>query len=1247
MAVIRLYVEKKAPYAVEARGLLAEIQKVLGIPGVTGVRILNRYDVEGLDPETMERCKPIVFMEPPLDEAYDRLPEGEHRALAVEPLPGQFDPRAASCEECVQLLTGGELPKVAAAKVYLFSGAMTPEDFARIKDYLINPVEAREADLNPTKTLALDFEAPEDVPILAGFRELEGEALPDFVKDYGLAMDERDLAFCQDYFRGEKRDPSLTELRVLDTYWSDHCRHTTFGTQLERVRVEHPAARKAFERYLALRETLYPGQDRPITLMDIATIGAKELKRRGLLKNLDESQEINACSIRIDVDVDGKTEPWLLMFKNETHNHPTEIEPFGGAATCLGGAIRDPLSGRAYVYQAMRITGAADPTGDLRNTLPGKLPQRKLTTTAAAGYSAYGNQVGLATGLVKEIYHPGYAAKRLELGAVLGAAPAAHVRREEPTPGDAVILLGGRTGRDGCGGATGSSKSHSQDSALSCGAQVQKGNPVVERKIQRLFRDGRVTRLIKRCNDFGAGGVSVAIGELADGLIIDLDRVPKKYEGLDGTELAISESQERMAVVVAPQDVEAFIALAQGENLEATPVAWVMEQPRLVMRWRGRTLVDLSREFVSSNGAKRKAEAVIKGATPFNHEDSLLPWLAQPDLPSRLEAMAFHLNICGQKGLTGRFDSTIGGGTVLMPLGGKYQLTPIQCMVAKLPVPGGETDTVSGMSYGFHPHLSSLDPYEGAYLAVVESLAKLAATGFETAGAYLTLQEYFERMTGDPDTWGKPLAALLGALDAQLDFGVAAIGGKDSMSGTFEALTVPPTLVSFAVAPGQASRVISPEFKGPGHALRLLAVNPHDSRALKDSWALAYRLIGEQKILSAWALGLGGLAEALLNMAMGNRIGVEISYEGDLFAHHFGGLVLEMAPGWEDAGGGEALGITLGITLGRTIDSYGLVVAGQRIPLWPLQERYENKLASVFPYRTPGEAQSPQIPVLRFAGQGAAQRPRPACRKARPMALIPAFPGTNCETDTARALERAGARPRILLIRNQTPSDIAQSLQEARKLLAQSQMIVFPGGFSGGDEPDGSAKLIAAFFRNPAMEEGVRELLRHRDGLVLGICNGFQALVKLGLLPFGEIAPAQADWPTLTFNTLGRHQSMLVTTRISSTLSPWLQRCTLGQQHTIAISHGEGRFVASQEVLERLITGGQIAAQYVDGQGNPTMDPLYNPNGSALAIEAITSPDGHILGKMGHSERAGKDLYKNVQGNTFQPLFEGGVAYFS
>ncbi|MEA5016380.1 MAG: phosphoribosylformylglycinamidine synthase [Candidatus Limiplasma sp.] len=1257
MAVIRLYVEKKAPYAVEAQGLLTEVQRVLGISGITGVRILNRYDVEGLDTRTMERCKPIVFMEPPLDEAYDRLPQGEHTALAVEALPGQFDPRAASCQECIQLLTGGELPRVDAAKVYLFSGTMAPEDFARIKEYLINPVEAREADLDPKRTLARAFEAPEDVPSLEGFREMTGEALSDFVKEYGLAMDERDLAFCRDYFRGEGRDPSLTELRVLDTYWSDHCRHTTFGTELERVRVEHPAARKAFARYLSLRERLYAGKEKPITLMDIATIGAKELKRRGLLGNLDESQEINACSIRIDVDVEGKAEPWLLMFKNETHNHPTEIEPFGGAATCLGGAIRDPLSGRAYVYQAMRITGAADPTGDLRDTLPGKLPQRKITTTAAAGYSAYGNQVGLATGLVKEIYHPGYAAKRLELGAVLGAAPAAHVRREEPAPGDVVILLGGRTGRDGCGGATGSSKSHSQDSAMTCGAQVQKGNPVVERKLQRLFRDDRATRLIKRCNDFGAGGVSVAIGEVADGLIIDLDRVPKKYEGLDGTELAISESQERMAVVVAPQDVEAFVSLAQEENLEATPVAWVTEQPRLVMRWRGRMLVDLSREFVSSNGAKRKAEAAIGGFAPWEKEarahngegfasfqeqaGSSLPWLAQPDLASRLEAMASDLNICGQKGLTGRFDSTIGGGTALMPLGGKYQLTPIQCMVAKIPVPKGETDTVSGMSYGFHPHLSSLDPYEGAYLAVVESLAKLAAAGFDTAGAYLTFQEYFERMTGDAAVWGKPLGALLGALDAQLDFGVAAIGGKDSMSGTFESLTVPPTLVSFAVAPGKASRVISPEFKGPGHALRLLTADAHDAQALKANWALACRLIGEGKVLSAWALGLGGIAEALLNMALGNGIGAELTYEGDLFAHHFGGLVLEMAPGWEDAGGGQALGTALG----RTIAEYQLAVAGKRIPLGPLQERYESKLASVFPYRTSGEdSQSAQAPALRFEGKGGMLRPRTPCGKARPMALIPAFPGTNCETDTARALERAGARAEILLIRNQNPSDIAQSLQEARRLLARSQIIVVPGGFSGGDEPDGSAKLIAAFFRNPAMGDGVRELLHNRDGLILGICNGFQALVKLGLLPFGEIAQAQADWPTLTFNTLGRHQSMLVTTRISSILSPWLQRCALGQEHTIAISHGEGRFVAPPQVLERLIAAGQIAAQYVDGQGNPTMDPLYNPNGSVLAIEAITSPDGRILGKMGHSERAGRDLYKNVEGNKLQPLFEGGVA---
>ncbi|MDD6040615.1 MAG: phosphoribosylformylglycinamidine synthase, partial [Clostridia bacterium] len=920
--------------------------------------------------------------------------------------------------------------------------------------------------------------------------------------------------------------------------------------------------------------------------------------------------------------VAGKKEPWLLMFKNETHNHPTEIEPFGGAATCIGGAIRDPLSGRTYVYQAMRVTGAADPLRPVAETMQGKLPQRKLVTTAAAGYSAYGNQIGLATGLVDEMYHPGYAAKRLEIGAVVGGAPEKNVRRERPAPGDVIVLLGGRTGRDGCGGATGSSKSHKLESIETCGAEVQKGNPVVERKLQRLFRDEKVTRLIKRCNDFGAGGVSVAIGELADGLMIDLDKVPKKYEGLDGTELAISESQERMAVVVAAEDAQAFIRYANAENLEATIVAEVTEEPRLRMSWKGNLIVDLSREFLNSNGAEKHATVRVQDAKVEN-----VPFEGAT-FAQKLASMAGDLNICSKKGLSERFDSTIGAGTVLMPFGGKYQLTPAQAMVAKLPVLEGETTTVSGMAYGFHPQVMAQSPYEGAYLSVVESMMKLGAAGFDTTRAYLTFQEYFERMTGAPERWGKPFAALLGALDAQMDFGVAAIGGKDSMSGSFENLDVPPTLVSFAVAPGDSAEVISPEFKAPGHKLCLLRADAFDNETVKKNLAALYEAIKAGKVLSAWALGLGGVAEGALKMALGNRIGAKLENLDDPFRQDFGCVLLEMAPGE-----------TLGDVIGQTTADYALCFGGERVALDEIQNVYESKLTKVFPYYAEGE----KVETVTFA---ASRWPRPAVLTHKPVAFIPAFPGTNCEIDTARALTRAGADPRILLINNLTPSAIGESLARAVQMIGESQMIVLPGGFSGGDEPDGSAKFITAFFRNPMMKDAVHELLKQRDGLMLGICNGFQALIKLGLVPYGEIIDTDDKCPTLTFNTIGRHQSMLVRTRVASNKSPWLQLCDAGEIHNIAISHGEGRFVTSDEVLAMLKVNGQIATQYVDMDGDPTMDLRYNPNGSVIAIEGITSPDGRILGKMGHSERAGIDLYKNVDGNRFQPLFEGGVKYF-
>ena len=1225
MAVFRIYVEKKPDYAVEAQGLLKEIREILLIQNITGVRVLNRYDVEGIDRALFEECKPIVFMEPPLDVTYDALPQGADAVIASEYLPGQFDARAASCEECIQLVSQGERPIVRTARIYLFAGAPTPEELHRVRQHLINPVESREAELAEKQTLVETYETPDSVETLHGFTAMDEKSIADFVKKYGLAMDESDLLFCRDYFRSEDRDPTLTEIRMIDTYWSDHCRHTTFLTTLDKVTIEKPAVEQAFQRYLALRETVHAGKNKPMNLMDIATIGSKALKKQGLLKNLDESEEINACSIEIDVDINGQKEPWLLMFKNETHNHPTEIEPFGGAATCIGGAIRDPLSGRTYVYQAMRVTGAANPLKPVAETLPGKLPQRKLVTTAAAGYSAYGNQIGLATGIVQELYHDGYAAKRMEIGAVVGAAPKANVRREQPTPGDPIILLGGRTGRDGCGGATGSSKSHKMESLETCGAEVQKGNPVVERKLQRLFRDERVTRLIKRCNDFGAGGVSVAIGELADGLQIDLEKVPKKYEGLDGTELAISESQERMAVVVAPEDQDAFIAYANAENLEATVVAVVTQEPRLRMTWKGKTIVDLSRAFLNSNGAEKHAEVCVTDDGIQN-----IPFAGE-GFAQKLASMAADLNICGQVGLSERFDSTIGAGTVLMPFGGKKQLTPIQAMVAKLPVLAGETTTVSGMSYGFHPQVMEQSPFEGAYLSVVESLCKLAAAGFDTTKAYLTFQEYFERMTGDPSRWGKPFAALLGALQAQLDFGVAAIGGKDSMSGSFEKMNVPPTLVSFAVAPGSSETVISPEFKKAGHSLRLLACDARDSVQLKKNFADLFAAIQGKQVVSAWALGLGGIAEAVFKMALGNGIGASLCYEGDLFAQQFGGILLEMAPGASSE---------LGVEIGETIGHYALAYGGETVELKALEAAYQSKLASVFPYYGhEGE-------TVKAVSSPATAWAKPALLTQRPVALIPAFPGTNCEVDTARALERAGAEPRILLINNLTPTAIGETLHTAVKMIGESQMIVFPGGFSGGDEPDGSGKFITAFFRNPRMKDAVAELLNQRDGLMLGICNGFQALVKLGLVPYGKIIDTDEDCPTLTFNTIGRHQSMLVRTRIAGNKSPWLQKVQVGDVHTIAISHGEGRFVANADVLEALIQNGQIATQYVDLDGNPTMDLRFNPNGSALAIEGITSPDGRVLGKMGHTERYGRDLYKNVEGNTFQPLFEGGVEYF-
>ena len=1227
--VYRIYVEKKPGFDGEARQLQNELTTLLGIRSLTGLRLLNRYDVEGISEELFRQCAGTVFSEPPVDDTYDALPAHTGAAFAVEYLPGQFDQRADSAAECIQLISQGERPSVRSARVYLLDGTLTGEELDEIKKYVINPVEAREASLEPRDTLQMTYAVPEAVATLTGFGQLDEAGLKAFIEEKGLAMDYGDIKFCQEYFRSEQRDPTITEIKMIDTYWSDHCRHTTFGTILDEVQIDDAVVQEAFDRYMALRQET-GRTEKPRCLMDLATIGAKALKQRGILKNLDESDEINACTVKIKCDVDGEEQDWLFLFKNETHNHPTEIEPFGGAATCIGGAIRDPLSGRSYVYQAMRVTGAGDPLVPVSETLPGKLPQRKLVTTAAAGYSSYGNQIGLATGQVDEIYHPGYVAKRMEIGAVVGATPASHVRRECPAPGDVIVLLGGRTGRDGIGGATGSSKAHNHTSLEHCGAEVQKGNPPIERKLQRLFRREDACRMIKRCNDFGAGGVSVAIGELADGLFIDLNKVTKKYEGLDGTELAISESQERMAVALAPEDVDRFIALASEENLEATPVATVTEEKRLKMVWNGATIVDISRDFLNSNGAEKHQKAHIEKASVWQ------PQWAGSTFGEKMKSMVGDLNICSKKGLSERFDSTIGAGTVLMPFGGSHQLTPQMAMAAKLPV-DGETTTCSGMAWGFNPYLMSADPYKGAMLAVVDSVTKLVASGFRYQDMYLTFQEYFERLGSKPERWGKPLAALLGALDAQMGLGIASIGGKDSMSGSFEDLDVPPTLVSFATAIGKTHRVVSTEFK-KGHSSVVLlrpfykedGVTPNFA-SLLSNYYIADQMMEKGIVLSASAVGYGGVAEALFKMGLGNQVGFRMIADmsaDELFEPAYGSLVLEIATG---APAGKLLGVTT--------HEYQFTACGETLDMAALQEIWEAKLEPVYPYRKAG----PTVPKI----SGAVKAPAaPKVGVAKPKVIIPVFPGTNCEYDTARAFRAAGADPEVLVIRNLTPADVTASCEALVKAIDASQIVMLPGGFSGGDEPDGSAKFIASFFRSPAVTDAVRRLLFERDGLMLGICNGFQALIKLGLVPYGDIQPITADSPTLTFNTIGRHQSMLVRTRVASTGSPWLSRCALGDEYLVPISHGEGRFVAPQAVLDQLAANGQIATQYVDLNGQPTMDLSYNPNGSLLAIEGITSPDGRILGKMGHSERRGDGLYENVAGDTFQPIFEGGVDYF-
>lgn len=1241
MAVYRCYSEKRPGFDVEAHGLFDSLHNLLEIEALTGVRYLCRYDVEGVDEAIYAKAKNIVFSEPMADVCYDETfpaSKGAHTVLAVEPLPGQFDQRADSCAQCIQLMAQGERPVVAAAKVYVLEGELSGADLDKIRGYLINPVEAREASMDKPDTLHAVYEIPTEVASVEGFIHMDTAALDEMQKSLGLAMDLDDLTFLQTYFRDEEhRDPTITEVRMVDTYWSDHCRHTTFLTQIDNVTFEDPMVQEAYDRYMAARVEVYGEEKaakRPVTLMDIATAAAKVLKKRGYLKNLDESEEINACSIKVTVQVDGKPEEWLLMFKNETHNHPTEIEPFGGAATCLGGAIRDPLSGRSYVYQAMRVTGAGDPTVPLSETLPHKLPQRKLCTTAAAGYSSYGNQIGLATGLVHEFYHPGYVAKRMEIGAVVGAAPIENVIREVPEPGDIVILLGGKTGRDGCGGATGSSKKHTEASLETCGAEVQKGNPPEERKLQRLFRDPTVTRMIRRCNDFGAGGVSVAIGELADGLDIDLNAVPKKYDGLDGTELAISESQERMAVVVRAKDVDAFIAAAARENLEAVVVAKVTDTGRLRMTWNGKMIADVSRDFLNTNGCAKHADAIVP-AMPIPDAANL------PDGDTPREKILHQmssLGICLERGLTERFDGSIGANSVFMPFGGKNQLTPAQVMAATLPALNGQCSTASVMAFGFDPYYTEQNPFLGASAAVVESVAKLVAAGCDYKTAYLTFQEYFERLGRDPHRFGKPLSALLGAYKAQEELCLAAIGGKDSMSGSFDDMDVPPTLVSFAIAPEEATNLISPEFKAAGHPVYLFDApytpdGAPDYQAIKPMWEEITDLIHSGKIVSAWALSVGGVSEAVCKMTIGNDIGFafdDMFPSEALFLKNFGGLVVEateeLPAYWK---------------IGTTIAQPEIVLGTETITLDELKNTLEGTLESVFPTKAP--ASDDKLHTISYTERNVSA---PMVKSAKPLAVIPVFPGTNCEYDTAKAVENAGGAAEIIVVRNFSADALAQSAAQLEEAIRRAQMVIIPGGFSGGDEPDGSGKFIASFLRNPGIKDAVHELLQKRDGLMLGICNGFQALIKLGLVPYGEIRDLDETCPTLTFNLIGRHQSSYVTTRVASVKSPWLSSCQVGDLHSIAISHGEGRFVAPQAEIERLEANGQIAFQYTDLAGNPSMDIAFNPNGSMCAIEGITSPDGRVLGKMGHTERFSPYVGKNIYGEKYQPIFENGVKYF-
>ena len=1236
--VTRVFVEKRKGFDVEARHMMADLRQNLGLKAIEDLRILNRYDVSGLSGEEFEAAARTILSEPNVDNVYDENYKisSEYHVFATEFLPGQYDQRADSASQCVQLLTQGERPQVAYAKVIAVKGDLSEEEMDKIKNYIVNPVESRLASMEKPETLDMKIDVPADVKRVTGMISWSDEELREYYGTMGFAMTFEDLAFCRDYFRDEEhRDPSVTELRVIDTYWSDHCRHTTFLTRLNNIEIEKGklsgAIEKALGEYFAAREELYKGKDKPVSLMDMAVIGAKYLKKHGMVDDLDESDEINACSIEVPVTIDGKTEQWLVQFKNETHNHPTEIEPFGGAATCLGGAIRDPLSGRAYVYQAMRVTGGGDPTVPFKDTMKGKLPTRKITTGAAAGYSSYGNQIGLATGQVTELYDPGYVAKRMEIGAVIGASPKANVKRFEPKPGDIIVLLGGATGRDGCGGATGSSKAHTLESIEVCGAEVQKGNPPTERKIQRLFRDPEVSTLIKRCNDFGAGGVSVAIGELAEGLDIDLNKVPKKYEGLDGTELAISESQERMAVVVEAQDAPRFMELAAQENLESTVVATVTGKGRLTMTWNGNTIVDIARSFLDTNGVEKHITAITE------QPESILKDQVKDFKKGYLD-LAADLNVCSKRGLSERFDSTIGSGAVLMPFGGKNQLTPTQAMVTKISVEKQDTDTCSLMAWGYNPYITEKSPYHGAYLAVVESVSKLVATGAGLKETYLSFQEYFEKLGKDPARWGKPLAALLGAFRAQKELEIAAIGGKDSMSGSFNDLDVPPTLVSFAVTTDKIKNIVSPEFKGADHPVVWLCpeYGPDGlpvAASLKQVYQTVNKLMKKGKVLAAYTPTYGGVAEAVLKMTLGNGLGFRFD-DGctmdELFSYAYGSFVLELTEPQQ-----------IGLPLGTTTAEAGLTWQGNTVTGDELLAAYENKLEPIYACNI--DQKQENIPTLSHESDS---WKKPLIKAAKPKVLIPVFPGTNCEYDAAKAMRNAGAEPEILVIKNLTATGIAESMDAVAKALGQAQIVFLPGGFSGGDEPDGSAKLITSFFRAAKIKDQVHNLLKNRDGLMLGICNGFQALIKLGLVPYGEIIDTDENCPTLTYNTIGRHQSRLVRTRVASNLSPWLMNTKPGEVYTVPISHGEGRFLASEELVKQLAENGQIATQYVDLNGNPTADIHFNPNNSVWAVEGITSPDGRVFGKMGHSERTGAGLYRNVPGEYDMKLFRSAVEYF-